>query len=272
MTSATPRQTPSPVVWRGVRLWRGVASVIVVLALSEIIGRLANIDPIILPRTSSVLVQAVKLLGDGAFLSAVGTTLEAWLIGLLIATGAGALLGIAMGAIRPLEVALRPITEFLRPLPSVTLVPLFLLLLQSDESSEIATIAFGALWPILINTLYGMRDVDPLVRETMAAFGFDRLSVLGRVSLPATAPFIATGVRLGAAVALVVAISAELLSGGTSGIGSYLAVAQSAPDSTTVTVAVVVWSGLLGLLIDVVLARLQRSLFGWHFALHEAAA
>jgi NitT/TauT family transport system permease protein len=100
----------------------------------------------------------------------------------------------------------------------------------------------------------------------MRTFGFGQLAVIWRVSLPSAAPFIATGVRLAAAVALVLAVGTEILSGFGNGLGTFIAQAQQSVDGTKDVLAGTVWTGALGLLVNLVLVQGEQRLFGWHHA------
>ncbi|MEV0616488.1 ABC transporter permease subunit [Nonomuraea sp. NPDC050404] len=110
--------------------------------------------------------------------------------------------------------------------------------------------------------------MDPLAKETLRSFGFGAGSVLWRVSLPSAAPFIATGVRLAASIALILAISVEYIVGGSVGIGGFLIEASTGigMDAMIDVIAVLIWSGVVGLVVNAVLARAERRLFRWRRA------
>jgi NitT/TauT family transport system permease protein len=147
----------------------------------------------------------------------------------------------------------------------VALIPLAILLLGRGLDMRVALVAYASLWPILLNTIYGVRDVDPVARDTARAFGFGTLGILRRVSLPSAAPFIYTGVRVAAAVALIVAISAELVAGGsTSGIGTWMLERTQPGIDRELMYAGIVVAGLLGLGVDILMLAGERRLFGWH--------
>lgn len=249
---------------RAGRWLRGLAGIAVVVAVSEILAATGALPRQFLPSASQVLHRAVRLAGDAAFLADVGATLRAWALGLLIAVAAGVSLGLLLGSVPVLHAALRPVLEFLRPIPSVALIPLVSLILGAGLATETTLIVYAATWPILFNTVYGLREVDPVPRETLRVFGFGRLAVLCRVSLPAAAPFIATGVRLAAAVGLILAVGTEILAGFGDGLGVFIAQAQQALDGTTDVLAGTVWAGTLGLVVNAVLVSGERRLFHWH--------
>jgi NitT/TauT family transport system permease protein len=116
--------------------------------------------------------------------------------------------------------------------------------------------------------MYGVTDVDLVAKQTLRSFGFGPVAVAWRVSLPSAAPFIATGVRIAASTAFVVAVAAELIGSGMNGIGSYLTqVATSGSGGLTPILAVAIWSGLLGLVINAVFTGADRRAFRWHHIL-----
>ncbi|WP_449062418.1 ABC transporter permease [Planomonospora algeriensis] len=256
----------------GTRAVRGVIGVCAAVALAEAAARLEVVDPELVPPVSAVLARSVTLAGDPVFLTGMADTVLAWLIGLALALVAAVAAGVVLGSVPWLSVPSRIVVEFLRPIPSVALIPLAILLFGSETEMKVSLIFYAATWPILLNTLYALRDVDPLAKETLRSFGFGPLAVLWRVSLPSAAPFVATGVRVAAGIALVVVVGAELLSGGTSGLGVFLIEAGSAGGNTDVTLAGAVWAGTLGLLVNALLVKAERGAFRWHFARTGRAA
>jgi NitT/TauT family transport system permease protein len=237
--------------------------VALVLAVSEVLGRAGIVHQDFLPPASVILRRAAELAVDAAFLAHVRATLTAWGLGLLIATGIAVPLGLALGTIPLVARAVTTIVEFLRPIPSVALIPLVAMLLGTDLEMKLTVIVYASVWPVLFNTVYGLRDVDPVAKDTLRAFGFGRLAVVWRVAIPATAPFIATGVRMAAAVALILAVTAEMFGGFGEGIGIFIAQASNYPGGIDDTLAATFWAGALGLAINTALWRGERRLFHW---------
>jgi NitT/TauT family transport system permease protein len=246
------------------RWLRGPAGLAGAVAVSQLLAATGVVPRQFLPPACEVLARAARLAGDPAFLADVGATVRAWALGLVIAVAVGVSLGLLLGAVPVIHAAIRPVLEFLRPIPSVALIPLVSLILGAGLTTEATLIVYAATWPVLFNTVYGLREVDHVPRETLRVFGFGRLAVLWRVSLPAAAPFIATGVRLAAAVGLILAVGTEILAGFGDGLGVFIAQAQQAIDGTTDVLAGTVWAGALGLLVNTLLARGERRLFHWH--------
>ncbi|GGL31829.1 ABC transporter permease [Planomonospora parontospora] len=239
---------------------RGALGIAGFLLIAEALGRTGVVDPYAVPLASSVLSGAFGLLLDGEFLAGVGDTLFSAAAGLLLATAAAVPSGLVLGTFPRAERAVRPLVEFLRPIPSVALLPLALFALA--DQGKIALIVYTSYWSVLINTLYGLRDVDPLAKETLQSFGFGRYAVVRRVSLPSAAPFIATGVRIAASVALIVAVSVELVAGG-DGIGTFVTDAASG-NRRDLMIAATAWTGIIGLLVNSVLSGAERRAFRWH--------
>ncbi len=246
------------------RWLRGTAGVAVLFAVSEAFTRAGLVDRSYLPPASSVVARAAALLGDGDFLRQVQHTMIAWGLGLAIAVAVAVPLGLLLGSIPVLNTGSRAIVEFLRPIPSVAMIPLVELLLGSGLGMEVPLVVLASVWPILFNPMYGLQDVDPVAKETLRSFGFGPVPVLIRVSLPSAGPFIATGVRLAAAVALIVAVSSEFLAGFGDGLGIFISQAQSVPGGALDVLAGTVWAGTLGLIIATLLGRAERLLFSWN--------
>ncbi|GGT65136.1 MULTISPECIES: ABC transporter permease [Actinomadura] len=254
------------------RILLGAAGVAGLVAVVEVVSRAGLVDATALPPASTVLREAGKLAVDGEFLADVGATLTAWFGGLALAVLVAVPLGVLLGSVPVLGTASRALVEMLRPIPSVALIPLAIILFADPTQMKMSLIFYACLWPILINTLYALRDVDPVAKESLRSFGFGTLSVLWRVSLPSASPFIATGIRIAASVALVVVISTELLAGGINGVGIYLGDTQSGGGRTDLLLAGACWAGVLGLLANTALFGLERIAFRWNTARVEGIA
>jgi len=251
--------------WVG-RWARGATGVVVFLLLAEAAGRLGIISRAALPLTSSVLWRGVLLAGSGRFIADLGATVEAWAVGLAITVAVGVPLGVLLGSLPGVRVATRAIVEFLRPIPSVALILLVSLLLGPGLRMAATLIVYGAIWPVLYNTIAGIDDVDPVAMETHRAFGFSRLQAVWMVSLPSAAPFIGTGIRLASSVALILDIATGYITGPINGpgIGAYIAQQSTGADNLTVILAATVWAGVLGLVLDLLMTAAQRRLLRWH--------
>ncbi len=253
--------------WAG-QAARGAAGVAGFLLLAEAAGRLGVISRSALPLTSAVLGQAVLLAGNTRFLADFGATVEAWAAGMAITVAAGVPLGVLLASLPGVRAGALAIVEFLRPIPSVALILLVSLLLGPGLRMSVTLIVYGAIWPVLYNTIAGIDDVDPLAKETNLAFGFSRLDTIRMVSLPSAAPFIGTGIRLASSVAIILDIAAGYIAGPINGpgIGAFIAQQSTGAADLTVILAATVWAGVLGLALDLALTGAQRRLLRWHHA------
>jgi ABC-type nitrate/sulfonate/bicarbonate transport system permease component len=192
-------------------------------------------------------------------------TVQGWALGLTIATVAGVVLGVVVGSLPLLRDVTASTIEFLRPIPSVALIPLAVLLFGNDIRSKLLLVVYAAFWQVLIQVLYGVQDVDPVAADTARSYRLGRWARARHVTWPTALPYVITGVRLAAAVALILAVTAELIIG-SPGLGNRLAVAQSSGAIPTVYALVVV-TGLLGVLINLMARAAERRVLAWHPAI-----
>jgi ABC-type nitrate/sulfonate/bicarbonate transport system permease component len=233
---------------------------VVVLAVSELLTR--AIGSTYFPPVSEMLAALFDEAGTSGFWSAVGNTLQGWVLGLGLAALIAIPAGIVIGSSRLLYRSLRAVIEFLRPIPSVALIPLAVLIYGSGLESKVFLATFAATWPLLMQTLYGVQDVDPVATDTARSFGFGRASRLVRVTLPSAVPYIATGVRISAAVALILCVTAELVIGA-AGLGREINLARQG-GAVDLMYALIIATGLLGWALNAVFARGERRVLHWH--------
>jgi NitT/TauT family transport system permease protein len=237
----------------------------------EALTRAELVNPQFLPPASAVLATTAQILIDPEFLANVAATVLAWALGLAAAVAIAVPLGLLLGSSKRSYRAATTAIEFLRPIPSVALIPLAILLMGRGLDMKVSLIVYASVWPILFNTIYGVREVDPVAKDTARAFGFGRAAILWRVSLRSASPFIYTGVRISAAIALILAISAELIAGGGPGIGTWMLANSQTGAPRELLYAGIVVAGLLGLAINGVMMAGERRLFGWHQRLRRAS-
>jgi NitT/TauT family transport system permease protein len=250
---------------RAATAFRVVFGIFIFFLILELVTRLELVPPIYLPRASTVVRRMVELLQDPKFLSHVVATLHAWAVGLALATLISVPIGILIGTSELAYKMTSPLIEFMRPIPSVALIPLGILLWGQGFSMKVILVAYAATWPILFNTLYGVHDVDPIAVQTARCFGLKQAAILRRISLPSAAPFIFTGIRISAAIALIVVIGAELLASSDSGIGSYILFVSSNGGQMDSVLAGAAIAGIIGALINSALGLIDRRLFGWRY-------
>ena len=182
--------------------------------------------------------------------------------GLAIAAAIGVPLGIALGRSPAVTAYLSPLLQFARALPVVTMAPVFFALFKLGTQMEVATIVFGTIWPILLNTIDGAASVDPVQLETARAFRMSRWQRVAWLIVPATLPRAFAGFRLSLSLSLILMVFAELV-GSTNGIGYEMGTANNSFDMTMLW-STVVLLGILGYLLNELLGRAERLVLSWH--------
>lgn len=240
----------------------GVLGFVSFLVLLEIVPRSGLVSPRYLPPVSEIGGALADQLSTSSFWTAVGDTMRGWSIGLAIAVVMGVVVGVLLGSIPVLRDLTASTVEFLRPIPSVALIPLAVLVFGADLRSTLLLVVYAAFWQVLIQVLNGVQDVDPVARDTALSFGLGWRSRIRYVTWPTALPYVLTGLRLAAAVALILTITAELIIG-TPGLGNEIGVAQSGGAVATMYALVVV-TGLIGVGVNLLARALEKSLLGWH--------
>jgi NitT/TauT family transport system permease protein len=251
--------------FRGGAILRAGVGVVAFFALVEFITSLELVPAIYLPRASTVVYRMIELLQDPKFLNNVLATLHAWAIGLALAALISVPLGILIGTSDLAYRMTSPLIEFMRPIPSVALIPLGILLWGQGFLMKVILVAYATTWPILFNTVYGVHDVDPIAIQTARCFGMKRMAVLRRISLPSAAPFIFTGIRISASIGLIVVVGTELLASAESGIGSYILFVSSSGGHMDSVLAGAAIAGMVGVLINWALGLVDRHAFAWRY-------
>nr|WP_274638460.1 ABC transporter permease [Microbacterium bovistercoris] len=245
----------------------GLAGILAFLAIWEIAARSGLVNGKYLPPPTEVIPQLVQIAALADFWVAVGDTMLAWALGLLIAVVLACVLGVVIGLSPFLRRATHSTVEFLRPIPSVALIPLAVLLFGVRIESSLLLIVYAAFWQVFIQVLYGVADVDQVAMSTGRSYGFSTWQRIKDIVFPTTLPYLMTGLRLAAAVALILAITAELIIG-TPGLGLEILSAQNAGLYSTMY-ALVLATGLLGVVINFGARALERRLLSWHHSVRE---
>jgi ABC-type nitrate/sulfonate/bicarbonate transport system permease component len=200
-------------------------------------------------------------LAGGTLSDELATTLESYVQGLGLAIVIGVVAGLVIGSSRTLLDASFVVIEFLRPIPAVALIPLAIFVFGFDAPMRRLVIAFGAVWPILINTIYGVRGGDRFLHDVASTSGVTPFGRLVRVTLPAALPSIATGIRVSASLALLICVTAEWVTR-TGGLGSYMRQQLDALQLPEMYAAVIL-VGVLGYLINVALRVTEHRAVFW---------
>ena len=239
-----------------------LVSIAAALVVWELVSRTGLISQRDLPAMSTAFHELWQLMTTRGFWIDYLETLRGWALGIVFATLLAVPIGIVLGSSDFLGSAFRVPIEFLRPIPSAALIPVLFLTLGTNVKSEVFLATFGAFWPLLVQTIYGVRDVDPVTSDTGRSFGLGRTERLYRITLPSAVPYIWTGLRIASTVALILAFTAELFMG-TGGLGQRLNVADSFGLYDEVY-AIALAIGFLGIGIHFALSALERRILRWH--------
>lgn len=245
-----------------------VSGVVVLALLWEIAPRAGWISVTAFPPLSAVLARLAFLVATEEFWGYVLSTARTWAIGLVIAAIAGIVAGLVIGLVPGARKYTHSTIEFLRPIPSVALIPGVILLFGSRYQSGVVLITYAAFWQVLLQVLYGLADIDSVARDTARSFRFTRAGFVRHVAWPTLLPFLFTGVRLAAAMALVLAVTAEMVIG-SQGLGRGIVVAQ-ASNAIAEAYAYVLVAGVMGVAINVAARALEQRLLAWHPSVRNA--
>lgn len=242
---------------------------IVIIALQEILAR-TGVLPDVIPPFTEWVAAAAKLIPTPAFLAGLGQTLQQFVVALAIGVAAGIILGILIGIIPVLNQLFRYVLEFLRFTPSVVYIPILLLLMGARPPVAIFLAALGAMWPVLYQTYYGVVGVSSTLKDTGRVFGLTRGQQLASITIPSVSPFLATGIRLAAAHALIVVVAVEIIAA-VPGMGRDIQTfAENGVFPQMYGLILVV--GIIGLLVNWLLELLERRQLHWHASYREKQA
>jgi ABC-type nitrate/sulfonate/bicarbonate transport system permease component len=252
------------------RAARPVAFAVALALLWYVLGSTALLAPRgALPAPATVLADLGAEAGTARLWVDVAQTLETWAIGLAAAAAIAVVLGLAIGSLRLVYAAVKAPIELLRAVPSIAVLPLAVLVLGVHLRLAVVLVAAGAFWPLLIQMIYAVHNVDGAALEMGRVFRLGWLRRFGSIVLPSCLPYFFTGLRIAAVVALNVTIAVELLIGSTGGIGMRIDQLEVAGDIPHLY-AYVAACGLLGLAINVATRRVERRVLRWHASQRSA--
>lgn len=214
------------------------------------------------PSPPQVVTAFISEVVTGTLWYPLGMTMLSWAISFAIAVVLGVLIGFPLGMSNLAYRLTSFLLDFLRTIPALVLVPLVVLLFGSKLPSTVLLASFAAVWAVMMQTIYGARDVDPQARDAFKSFRVRASDRFFLLLLPSAAPYIATGIRLAAAICLLVTISAQIVIPA-DGIGKSIVLAGLA-DANATMYAYILLSGVLGLVINAVFERLESVVLKWH--------
>jgi ABC-type nitrate/sulfonate/bicarbonate transport system permease component len=229
-----------------------------VLLVWELTVRLGIVTFDYIPAPSAIAAKSAEMLSSGELLHNLQHTLTATLLGWLIASLAGVLLGTLLGLSRWAWTYSMSSVDALRALPVVAFVPVAVLLFGFTLKMEVLVSCYSALWPVLLNTLAGIRSAHPRLLETGSVLGMSRFARLWKLRLPAATPYIVVGLRLGLAISLVLTLVAEMV-GNPQGVGYALITDSKSLQPERMFVSIIA-IGLAGIVLNALLLGAARLL------------
>lgn len=239
-----------------------IIAILILVVGWELFTLTPMVDTDSLPSPSMIFSALIGLWGSAVYWSALGQTLMVWGLGLGLSALIGIPAGLLIGASLRATQSTRWVVDFFRTIPTIALLPLVLLLFGATMQMSITMIVLSAVWPLLIQSMYAAKQVEPLHKWVMATFRIGLLDRLRFLWAPSVALFVSTGMRLAATMALLMTIAAEYL-GGAPGLGLQLSLNELAFRRPEVF-AYALTAGMIGLLINLLLIQIQRRALWWH--------
>ncbi|GAA0920833.1 ABC transporter permease [Nonomuraea longicatena] len=240
---------------------RGGLALVLLAAVWEALPRTGVVDATFLPPLSTVLGAWLDLLGTGELAEHAGASAARSLAGFGLAVALAVPLGLLIGWYRPLADFLTPVLELFRNTAALALLPVFVLVLGLGETSKISIVLYACAWPLLLNTVAGVKGVDPLLVKAARSMGLRPYRLFRKVILPAAVPTVFTGVRLAGAASILVLVAAEMV-GAKAGLG-YLINAAQYNFRVPEMYAGIITISVLGLGFNLLLVRLERRFSTW---------
>jgi sulfonate transport system permease protein len=232
---------------------------ILVLIIWEYVCDKGIVPKAALTSPSGIVKKAVNLLQKGSLQKDILISLQRIVKGFVIGTLAGIILGVAIGLFDKFEKATSVILAALRPIPMLALLPLFILWFGIGEKSKVAVIILCTFFSVLLNTISGMKSADKKLIEMASVLGASKLTIIFKIILPASFPYIYTGIRLGVGNAIMGVVTSEMICA-SEGVGYMILYARVMAQTDTILVGVCLL-GLFGLVIDYTMVKLQPHIF-----------
>lgn len=241
----------------------------VLLLLAWWFGSLNSTNPFF-PPLRDIVVEFQRLWLFDKFASDVLPSIGNFVLAYLIACAIGISLGILLGLSKPLFWILDPIVQFVRSIPAVALLPIFIATMGFGNEVRVFAIALASLFPVLISTIDGVRAAEPLLLETARVYRLTRWEQLRDIYIPAASPQIFAGALVSLQVAFIVMITSEMM-GAARGIGALTLLAQGSFDVKGMWAGIVLL-GILGYLANLVFTLIRRRALAWYLGAQKAAS
>ena len=218
-----------------------------------------------IPPVSQILFALGQLVVSGQVSTHLAATLRRFVEGYLLAGTIAVTLGIVLGYFRFAHSLLEMLIEFLRPMPSVAIIPVAILLLGIGDSMIVAVTVYASTWPILVNTIEGVRHIERTLIDTGRTFGLARRRILWQIILPAASPYIVTGLRVSLSIALILVTTAEMIAG-SKGLGFFILDEERAFRSSNMYAGIILVA-VLGYALNRLFIALEARAMKWRRAM-----
>lgn len=236
-------------------------SFLIVLGIWTLVSVTNAVSSAALPTPRAVLKEFVSFLSTSAYWNTVGQTLHGAVVGLLFAILIGVPLGLVTGTYAAAEQSTRLLVDIMRSFPVIALLPVFLLVLGSNQEMKSTVVFIACVFPVFLQAQYGARGVEPMIEETVRSYRIPRMLRFRKVILPSATPSIMTGLRLAATTSVLVAIGVEILTT-VPGLGHELSTEQQSGNSAA-AFAYILTAGLIGYSINKVSELMESKLLRW---------
>jgi ABC-type nitrate/sulfonate/bicarbonate transport system permease component len=223
--------------------WSGWLFFGLLLLSWELAARSAPKLQLYFPPLTRVLAALAASAQSGPLVGQLMITVIRFLEGYLLSVAIGVMLGVVLGYFRLAHELVETLIEFLRPMPSVAIIPVAILILGISDSMIVAVTIYATVWPILINTIDGVRHIEQVLVQTGRTFGLSRRRILWQVILPAASPYIVTGLRIGLSIALILVTTAEMVAG-SKGLGFFILDEERSMNSGNMYAGIIVVAAL----------------------------
>lgn len=238
----------------------GIATVVVLLAAWESLARINK--TVYVPPVTTIATTFVHEWFSPQFRDQAVPSLLRMFAGYAIASICGVAVGVVIGAYRPLYRLVDPVLQFLRAIPPTAIIPVGILLIGIGDTMKILVIAFGAFWPILVNSVDGARSVPQERLDTARIFGLSSRSTLLTVIFPSALPGVFAGLRTGLSIAFIMIVVSEMI-GSTNGLGYYILQAQRTFAIPEMYGGIVLLA-ILGYCLNAGFVAVEHRILAWH--------
>lgn len=231
------------------------------LAIWQVLSELQVISPVFFPPPTRALSELASRLADGSAYPSISSTCLRMFFGWICASVLGVALGAIIGSSRIGREYLEPTLEFIRPLPASAIIPVAILFFGLTNQMSVAVIAFGAIWPVLLSSVYGFSSIQGRLQEVSAVLGLTRMEFLRKIAIPSAMPDILSGIRVSLAISLILAVVTEMQAS-LPGVGRDIFMAQRSFRSADLYAGLILL-GAIGFTVNYALVAFENRALRW---------